>query len=148
MRTLEDDLKDLLGAIHILSFKTKVTHFYVKGISFKEIHELFGSQYDSLIAMQDRLGETIIINKGHPCISMSDSLKGSSSIISEFSEDQRNAVYSGDYKIHVSVILAGNEALLAEVKKIKTTDRAIDNILAEFEEYFSKQVWVLSAYVK
>lgn len=148
MTTPEQQLKTILASIHVLSFKTKVAHFYVRGPSFKEIHELFGSQYDSLTDMEDRLGEYLIMNGAHPCISLSDTLKHSTNVIKEFDEQTRPVVYSGDYKAHVSVILAGNQALIDAIGSVKGIDRVMDNLLADFEAYFSKQIWFLGTYIK
>jgi len=145
--THEERLKTLLASIHGLSFKTHVAHYYIKSISFKELHELFGQQYNALNDMEDRLAEYLIINGMKPCISIADTLK--KNVVPEFNDAQREVVYSGDPAAHIGLIREANEILLKLVKETKGDGtRALENILGDFEQYFSKQVWFLSAYFK
>jgi starvation-inducible DNA-binding protein len=44
-----ESLKKVLASSYILSLKTQNYHWNVKGPHFKQLHDLFGEQYNELI---------------------------------------------------------------------------------------------------
>ena len=54
-----ESLKKVLASSYILSLKTQNYHWNVKGPHFKQLHDLFGEQYNELNAAIDDIAERI-----------------------------------------------------------------------------------------
>lgn len=59
MNNLVDGLRVLLATNFVLYLKTHSAHWNVKGMFFKELHELFGDQYESIWENVDVIAEKI-----------------------------------------------------------------------------------------
>jgi starvation-inducible DNA-binding protein len=54
-----ESLKKVLASSYILSLKTQNYHWNVKGPHFKQLHDLFGEQYNELNTAIDDIAERI-----------------------------------------------------------------------------------------
>ena len=54
-----ESLKKVLASSYILSLKTQNNHWNVKGPHFKQLHDLFGEQYNELNTAIDDIAERI-----------------------------------------------------------------------------------------
>ena len=136
-----ESLKKVLASSYILSLKTQNYHWNVKGPHFKQLHDLFGEQYNELNTAIDDIAERIrALGINAPANystyqSLSEITDGkedqdSVSMVKDLANDQKKIV--DDLNIAIEVAQkAGDES---------TTDLAIGRITAH-----EKNRWMLES---
>ena len=138
------ELQQLLADVYGLYLKTQNYHWHIKGPHFKQLHEFFNEQYDSLAGFIDSIAERILTLGGHaPAtfkslssitnISDGDSNLTWQNMISDLASDQDKIVNS----------------LMSAFKVASSAhDEATVDFIAEKIGYFEKQRWMLESHLE
>jgi starvation-inducible DNA-binding protein len=135
-------LNNNLANLQTIYIKLHNYHWNVKGINFKQIHELTESYYEYFAKQFDDCAERILQIGGIPLSSMKEYLT-EASIKEEVKKDF-------DAKFVLSSVLKDFESLNIEFKKISQTagdanDSATVNFADENIAWLEKQIWILKA---
>ena len=129
-----------LADLQILYVKLHNYHWNVKGITFKQVHELTESYYEYFAKQYDDVAERIIQLGGKPFSSVKDYLN-SASIKEESGNDF-------DGKFVLSSVLSDFELLNIQYKEIskaagENNDAPTVNIADENVSWLEKQIWMI-----
>lgn len=138
------ELQQLLADAYGLYLKTQNYHWHVKGPHFKQLHEFFNEQYDTLASFVDTTAERILTLGGQApatfksLSSMTNISDGDSSLtwqnmISDLASDQDK-------------IVNGLTNVFKEASKVH--DEATVDFAAENIGYFEKQRWMLESHLE
>ena len=135
-------LNNNLANIQLLYVKLHNYHWNVKGMNFKQVHELTESYYEYFAKQYDDVAERILQLEGKPFSSMKDYLNNAS--LKEESENDFEAKYV------LSSVLKDFELLNAQFKEISKTaaennDVPTANIADENVAWLEKQIWMIRA---
>lgn len=134
------ELHTLLCSMIVLRQKTHAFHWFVKSKSFKELHDLFGSQYEEILKNIDRLAEYFVINGIDFKYKLTDCLKHS--IVAE-----EDAQFLDD--VNMIYELAQDHLMISKfIDDIPEGGRVIENLLADLQDFHDKQSWFLLSYVE
>lgn len=144
MESLYKKLSDLQAALFVLYHKTWVYHWHVVGPNFKQMHELFGEQKDSLDEEVDAVSEHIRFLGAKPLsslrrvveVSRVDEAKPQISaleMVRDLLEDHRKI-----------------EALLTEASKEAEMlgSKGTVNLLDGFNTDHGKHIWFLRSFLE
>jgi starvation-inducible DNA-binding protein len=138
-------LSDTQASLLVLFHKTWVYHWNVVGPDFKQYHDLFGEQYESMFEEIDRLTEHMRFLGMKPVSTLSR--------VTEVSrvEQASNSAQSIDSKTMIEQLMNDNKTLIemfnevseeAENQKSKGTINLIDDL----NEAHGKHVWMLRSF--
>lgn len=131
-----------LANLQVLYVKLHNYHWNVKGMNFKQVHELTESYYEYYAKQYDDVAERILQLGGKPLSSMKDYLTAAS-----IKEEIKNDF---DGKFVLSAVLKDFEALNSEFKAISKVadddnDVPTSNIADENVAWLEKQIWMIKA---
>lgn len=131
-----------LANLQVLYVKLHSYHWNVKGMNFKQVHELIESYYEYYAKQYDDVAERILQLGGKPLSSMKDYLTAAS-----IKEEIKNDF---DGKIVLGSVLKDFEALNSEFKEISKAasddnDVPTSNIADENVAWLEKQIWMIKA---
>lgn len=131
-----------LANLQVLYVKLHNYHWNVKGMNFKQVHELTESYYEYYAKQYDDVAERILQLGGKPLSSMKDYLTAAS-IKEEIENDF-------DGKFVLSSVLKDFELLNSEFKEISKVagnddDVPTANITDENVAWLEKQIWMIKA---
>jgi starvation-inducible DNA-binding protein len=140
-------LSDTQASLLVLFHKTWVYHWNVVGPDFKQYHDLFGEQYESMFEEIDRLTEHMRFLGMKPVSTLSR--------VTEVSrvEQASNSAQSIDSKTMIEQLMNDNKTLIemfnevseeAENQKSKGTINLIDDL----NESHGKAVWMLRSFTE
>jgi starvation-inducible DNA-binding protein len=140
-------LSDTQASLLVLFHKTWVYHWNVVGPDFKQYHDLFGEQYESMFEEIDRLTEHMRFLGMKPVSTLSR--------VTEVSkvEQASNSSQSIDSKTMIEQLMNDNKTLIemfnevseeAENQKSKGTINLIDDL----NESHGKAVWMLRSFTE
>lgn len=144
METLYKLLSDTQASLFLLFQKTWVYHWHIVGPDFKQIHDLFGEQYEALQGEVDRVSEHMRFLGIKPISSLSRVVEVS--VIGEaktnISEMEMIRDLLEDHKKIISIL--GAAAVQAEVQR----SRGTVNLLDDLNEAHGKFVWMLRSFTE
>ena len=128
--------------MQVLYVKLHSYHWNVKGMNFKQVHELIESYYEYYAKQYDDVAERILQLGGKPLSSMKDYLTAAS-----IKEEIKNDF---DGKFVLGSVLKDFEALNSEFKEISKAasddnDVPTSNIADENVAWLEKQIWMIKA---
>ncbi len=131
-----------LANLQLIYVKLHNYHWNVKGMNFKQVHELTESYYEYYAKQYDDVAERILQLGGKPLSSMKDYLT-TASIKEEIKNDF-------DGKFVLGSVLNDFESLNSEFKEISkaagdTDDVPTANIADENVAWLEKQIWMIKA---
>lgn len=131
-----------LANLQLLYVKLHNYHWNVKGMNFKQVHELTESYYEYYAKQYDDVAERILQLGGKPLSSMKDYLTAAS-----IKEEIKNDF---DGKFVLSSVLRDFELLNSEFKGISKAadddnDVPTSNIADENVAWLEKQIWMIKA---
>jgi starvation-inducible DNA-binding protein len=138
-------LSDTQASLLVLFHKTWVYHWNVVGPDFKQYHDLFGEQYESMFEEIDRLTEHMRFLGMKPVSTLSRIVEVSRV------EQASNSAQSIDSKTMIEQLMNDNKTLIemfnevseeAENQKSKGTINLIDDL----NEAHGKHVWMLRSF--
>lgn len=135
-------LNNNLANILLLYIKLHNYHWNVRGMNFKQVHELTESYYEYFAKQYDDVAERILQLAGKPFSSMKDYLNNAS-----LKEDSGND-FDGKYVLNS--VLKDFELLNAQFEGISKTASEINdiptsNIADENVAWLEKQIWMIKA---
>ena len=144
METLYKLLSDTQASLFLLFQKTWVYHWHIVGPDFKQIHDLFGEQYEALQGEVDRVSEHMRFLGIKPISSLSRVLEvsGIGEAKTNISEMQMIRDLLEDHKKIISML--GAVAVQAEVQR----SRGTVNLLDDLNEAHGKFVWMLRSFTE
>ena len=144
METLYKLLSDTQASLFLLFQKTWVYHWHVVGSDFKQIHDLFGEQYQAIQEEVDRVSEHMRFLAIKPISSLSRVLEvsGVSEAKSNISEMEMIRDLLEDHKKIISMLDAA--AIEADNQK----SRGTVNLLDDLNEAHGKFVWMLRSFTE
>jgi starvation-inducible DNA-binding protein len=138
-------LSDTQASLLVLFHKTWVYHWNVVGPDFKQYHDLFGEQYESMFEEIDRLTEHMRFLGMKPVSTLSRIVEVSRV------EQASNSAQSIDSKTMIEQLMNDNKTLIemfnevseeAENQKSKGTINLVDDL----NEAHGKHVWMLRSF--
>ena len=144
MEKLYKLLSDTQASLFLLFQKTWVYHWHVVGSDFKQIHDLFGEQYESIQEEIDRLSEHMRFLGIKPISSLSRVLEvsGVSEAKTNVSSMEMIKDLLEDHKKIVSMF--EDAAVEAEEQK----SRGTINLLDDLNEAHGKFIWMLRSFTE
>ena len=144
METLYKSLSDTQASLFLLFQKTWVYHWHVVGEDFKQIHDLFGEQYEAIQEEIDRLSEHMRFLGVKPVSSLSRVLEvsGVSEAKTNISSMEMIRDLLEDHKKIVSML--DSAAMEAEEQK----SRGTINLLDDLNEAHGKFIWFLRSFTE
>ena len=144
METLYKLLSDTQASLFLLFQKTWVYHWHVVGSDFKQIHDLFGEQYQEIQEEVDRVSEHMRFLSIKPISSLSRVLEvsGVSEAKSNLSEMEMIRDLLEDHKKIISMLDA------AAVEADNQKSRGTVNLLDDLNEAHGKFVWMLRSFTE
>ena len=141
MDNLVNGLKVLLASNFVLYLKTHSAHWNVKGMFFKELHELFGDQYQDLWNNVDTIAEKIRMLDAD--VTLTPDEQRSMSVVEPDQAIQDGVGYCKTLlNDHNRMIMLLNKVfVLAEAEN----NQAVMNYLAERMDAHAKHRWFLKA---
>lgn len=144
MDTLYKLLSDTQASLFVLFQKTWVYHWHIVGPDFKQIHDLFGEQYEAIQEEVDRISEHMRFLNAKPVGPLSRVVEVSKvgeakSNISEM-EMIRDLLDS-----HKTIITMLDDAAI-EAEKQKS--RGTINLLDDLNEAHGKFIWMLRSFTE
>jgi starvation-inducible DNA-binding protein len=141
MDNLVNGLKVLLASNFVLYLKTHAAHWNVKGMFFKELHELFGDQYQDLWDNVDIIAEKIRMLDSDVTLTPNEQL--SMTVIEPNQLIQDGVGYCKTlFNDHNRMIMLLNKVFaLAEAEG----NQAVMNYLADRLDVHAKHRWFLKA---
>lgn len=138
----QQSLRSLLASLLELRQVTHAAHWGYTGKEFMPLHELFGAQYDEILLEADRVAEFMRSNNLTPVFGLND-------IIDETIIRSNISLAIKD-KQTVNELIRSHKVLINYIHELLGTltqeQNVLLTILADIEEYHSKQVWFLSNY--
>ena len=144
METLYKLLSDTQASLFLLFQKTWVYHCHIVGPDFKQIHDLFGEQYQEIQEEVDRVSEHMRFLSIKPISSLSRVLEvsGVSEAKSNLSEMEMIRDLLEDHKKIISMLDA------AAVEADNQKSRGTVNLLDDLNEAHGKFVWMLRSFTE
>jgi starvation-inducible DNA-binding protein len=144
METLYKLLSDTQASLFLLFQKTWVYHWHIVGPDFKQIHDLFGEQYQEIQEEVDRVSEHMRFLSIKPISSLSRVLEvsGVSEAKSNLSEMEMIRDLLEDHKKIISMLDA------AAVEADNQKSRGTVNLLDDLNEAHGKFVWMLRSFTE
>jgi starvation-inducible DNA-binding protein len=144
MEKLYKLLSDTQASLFLLFQKTWVYHWHVVGSDFKQIHDLFGEQYEAIQEEIDRLSEHMRFLGIKPISSLSRVLEvsGVSEAKTNVSSMEMIKDLLEDHKKIVSMF--EDAAVEAEEQK----SRGTINLLDDLNESHGKFIWMLRSFTE
>ena len=144
METLYKLLSDTQASLFVLFQKTWVYHWHIVGPDFKQIHDLFGEQYEEIQEEVDRISEHMRFLSAKPVGPLSRVVEVSKvgeakSNISEM-EMIRDLLDS-----HKTIVKMLDDAAV-EAEKQKS--RGTINLLDDLNEAHGKFIWMLRSFTE
>ena len=144
METLYKLLSDTQASLFVLFQKTWVYHWHIVGPDFKQIHDLFGEQYEAIQEEVDRISEHMRFLSAKPVGPLSRVVEVSKvgeakSNISEM-EMIRDLLDS-----HKTIVKMLDDAAV-EAEKQKS--RGTINLLDDLNEAHGKFIWMLRSFTE
>lgn len=138
---LADALKILLATNFVLYLKTHSAHWNVKGMFFKQFHDMFGEQYSSLWEQNDTIAEKI---RMLDC----DVILGPSELVNLSVIDPSQGLL--DAAGYCTVLLSDHERMIMLLNKVfaiaqAENSQAVMNYLADRMDQHAKIRWFLRA---
>lgn len=144
MESLYKLLSDTQASLFLLFQKTWVYHWHVVGPDFKQIHDLFGDQYEAIQGEVDRISEHMRFLGVKPISSLSRVLEvsGIEEAKTNISEMEMIRDLLEDHKKIVTMLDAAAEE--AENQK----SRGTINLLDDLNEDHGKFIWMLRSFTE
>jgi len=144
METLYKLLSDTQASLFLLFQKTWVYHWHVVGPDFKQIHDLFGEQYEAIQGEVDRISEHMRFLGVKPISSLSRVLEvsGIGEAKTNISEMEMIRDLLEDHKKIITMLDAAAEE--AENQK----SRGTINLLDDLNEAHGKFIWMLRSFTE
>jgi starvation-inducible DNA-binding protein len=144
MEKLYKLLSDTQASLFLLFQKTWVYHWHVVGADFKQIHDLFGEQYEAIQEEIDRLSEHMRFLGIKPVSSLSRVLEvsGVSEAKTNISSMEMIRDLLDDHKKIVTMF--DSAAIEAEEQK----SRGTINLLDDLNEEHGKFIWMLRSFTE
>ena len=144
MENLYKLLSDTQASLFVLFQKTWVYHWHIVGSDFKQIHDLFGEQYEAIQEEVDRISEHMRYLDIKPISSLSRVLEvsGVKEAKSNISEMEMIANLLEDHKKIITML--NDSAVEADSQK----SRGTVNLLDDLNEAHGKFVWMLRSFMK
>jgi starvation-inducible DNA-binding protein len=144
MENLYKLLSDTQASLFVLFQKTWVYHWHIVGSDFKQIHDLFGEQYEAIQEEVDRISEHMRYLDIKPISSLSRVLEvsGVKEAKSNISEMEMIADLLEDHKKIITML--NDSAVEADSQK----SRGTVNLLDDLNEAHGKFVWMLRSFMK
>ena len=144
METLYKLLSDTQASLFLLFQKTWVYHWHIVGPDFKQIHDLFGEQYQAIQEEVDRVSEHMRFLSIKPISSLSRVLEvsGVSEAKPNISEMEMIRDLLEDHKKIISMLDA------AAVEADNQKSRGTVNLLDDLNEAHGKFVWMLRSFTE
>ena len=144
METLYKLLSDTQASLFVLFQKTWVYHWHIVGPDFKQIHDLFGEQYEAIQEEVDRISEHMRFLNIKPVGPLSRVVEVSK--ISEAKSGISQMEMIRDLlDCHKTIINLLNETA-AEAEKQKS--RGTVNLLDDLNEAHGKYIWMLRSFTE
>jgi len=135
-----ETIKILVASLLVLRQKIHSFHWEVTGVSFLELHELFGEQYAKILEFADRVAEYLRTLDDYPPNTLQKILD--SSLIAEVEDPVVDPWF-------MLAILEEDFGLLARyVEELPDYDRSLSNIADDLHEYLKKQQWFVRSYLR
>jgi starvation-inducible DNA-binding protein len=137
---LVDSLNGLLADTLALYVKTKNFHWHVKGPQFHDLHLLFDSQAQQILALVDLIAERAR-KLGGTTLTSIGSIAAKTSV-----EDQDDT--SLDAMAMVKELFEDNTAYVAKLKEVKAAageanDNATDGVIDDWTDQAEERAWFL-----
>lgn len=144
METLYKLLSDTQASLFLLFQKTWVYHWHVVGSDFKQIHDLFGEQYQAIQEEVDRVSEHMRFLSVKPISSLTRVVEVStiSEAKSNISEMEMIRDLLEDHKKIITMLDA------AAVEADNQKSRGTVNLLDDLNEAHGKFVWMLRSFTE
>lgn len=144
MEKLYKLLSDTQASLFLLFQKTWVYHWHVVGSDFKQIHDLFGEQYEEIQEEIDRLSEHMRFLGVKPISSLSRVLEVSG--VSEAKTNVSSMEMIRDLlEDHKKIVTMFDDAA-AEAEEQKS--RGTINLLDDLNEAHGKFIWMLRSFTE
>lgn len=144
MESLYKLLSDTQASLFLLFQKTWVYHWHIVGPDFKQIHDLFGEQYEAIQGEVDRISEHMRFLGVKPISSLSRVLEvsGIGEAKTNISEMEMIRDLLEDHKKIITMLDAAAEE--AENQK----SRGTINLLDDLNEAHGKFIWMLRSFTE
>lgn len=140
-------LSDTQASLLVLFHKTWVYHWNVVGPDFKQYHDLFGEQYESMFEEIDRLTEHMRFLGMKPVSTLSR--------ITEVSgvEQASNSAQDIDAKTMVEQLMADHKKIIEMLTEVsdeaeKQNSKGTINLVDDLNEAHGKFVWMLRSFTE
>ena len=140
-------LSDTQASLLVLFHKTWVYHWNVVGPDFKQYHDLFGEQYESMFEEIDRLTEHMRFLGMKPVSTLSR--------ITEVSgvEQASNSAQDIDAKTMVEQLMADHKKIIEMLTEVsdeaeKQNSKGTINLVDDLNESHGKAVWMLRSFTE
>ena len=140
-------LSDTQASLLVLFHKTWVYHWNVVGPDFKQYHDLFGEQYESMFEEIDRLTEHMRFLGMKPVSTLSR--------VTEVSkvEQASNSAQSIDSKTMIEQLMNDNKTLIEMFNEVseeaeKQKSKGTINLVDDLNESHGKAVWKLRSFTE
>ena len=138
-------LSDTQASLLVLFHKTWVYHWNVVGPDFKQYHDLFGEQYESMFEEIDRLTEHMRFLGMKPVSTLSR--------VTEVSrvEQASNSAQSIDSKTMIEQLMNDNKTFIEMFNEVseeaeKQKSKGTINLIDDLNEAHGKHVWMLRSF--
>lgn len=142
MTNLETKLNQYVSDLTVMYTKLHNLHWYVTGKQFNRFHVAFEEYYDQVTEDLDEVAERMLQIDMKPVASLKDALEMAKI------EEKDNAFGEGlDFAEIVRDDFVYLRDLSIEVKKLAedADDDPTADLMIEFEAYYDKAIWMLSA---
>ncbi len=138
-------LSDTQASLFVLFHKTWVYHWNVVGSDFKQYHDLFGEQYESMFEEIDRLTEHMRFLGMKPVSTLSRIVEVS------IVEQASNSAQSIDSKTMIEQLMNDNKTLIEMFKEVSEEaenqkSKGTINLIDDLNEAHGKHVWMLRSF--
>ncbi len=138
-------LSDTQASLFVLFHKTWVYHWNVVGPDFKQYHDLFGEQYESMFEEIDRLTEHMRFLGMKPVSTLSRIVEVSRV------EQASNSAQSIDSKTMIEQLMNDNKTLIEMLKEVSEEaenqkSKGTINLIDDLNEAHGKHVWMLRSF--
>lgn len=135
-----DQIQPLLASLICFRQNIHSAHWLYQGNNFIDIHMFLNDYYNKVLNHIDRLSEYLITQQQLPILSIREALQLTrihNEILSQYSP-----------KKILNTILVDTICILKIIKSIQVKSNVLMTIMADFEEYYSKQHWFLLSVLK
>jgi starvation-inducible DNA-binding protein len=142
MEKLFKQLSDVQASLFVLFHKTWIYHWNVTGPDFKQLHDMFGEQYEAMFEELDRVTEHMRYLNMKPVSTLTRITEVS------YVEQAANSAQGINAKGMVKDLMESNQTLLTLLIDTNNTAERLEslgttNILGDFIEAHGKFVWML-----